>query len=461
MRQEHGPGFAFFLILPLVATVTSLTCSHPAHRASNGASDSQHANQANVSQAELEEIRAAKQRIKRNLPVQQFQWANHLALDSQVVDAWAGAQHLYLETEGHDLWAISRRTGDAVWVYSLKSPLKFPPTLVSNLPSRVSDVERQMREVNEQLSTEQAKFSPDEERLSELQTNLEDLRSQLNSLRENDRIYVIAGTTLHAVDRKLGTQVDQKTLTFAPSAQPFASSNRLVIAGYRRNFVHFFPHDTLNENLDERVRLDSPVEVGMNQTENIYLLPASSGTLYGYSLEEGWVWRKETGGELQARPVVHEGNVILGSRSMELFSLNRFSGNNNWVSYFETPISQEPQVADSSIYVHDEKNRFSAVDASSGEVNWRRENGPNSILFRNNDQVYAKHEDSSTVSVLSQSDGEVLNKGSYKPFAYLLPNPQSPVFLLISDHGLILSARAAKAGVEINTENIERDSGGE
>lgn len=461
MTPVHGKTLAYLLILPLIITITSLNCSHTESSAPDSYQDGKSTEEVNVSQAELEEIRTAKQRMKETLPIKRYEWTNNLGFDKRVVDAWTGAQHIYLETSSHDLWAISRRTGDAVWVYSLTSSLKFPPTLVSNLPSQVRDVEQQMREVQDQLSTERAKITPDEERISELQSNLDSLRSQLDSLRSNDRLYLIAGTTLHAVDRKLGTQEDQISLTFAPSAQPFANKNRLVIPGYGRDFVHFYPHDTLNENLDERVRLDSPIKTRINQTEDLFLLPASSGTLYGYSLDEGWVWRKDTGGELEARPVLHDGNVILGSRGMELFSLNRFSGNSNWVSQFETPISETPHVSDSSIFVHDEKDRFSAVNAESGELKWRHKDGPDAFLFRNGNQVYAKREDTRTVSVMSAEDGDVLNTGSYEPFAYLLPNKQEPVFLLISDHGLILSARAARAGVEITTDNIERTSGAE
>jgi hypothetical protein len=457
MKRGHGYRIAILVVFPLITTFTSLNCSHNGSGTAHSSLDGQRAEQVSVSEAELEEIRRAKQRLKQNLPIKQFEWTNHLSLEKKVVNAWTGAQHLYLETSGHDLWAISRRTGNAVWVYSLNSALRFPPAPVSDLPSRVRDVEQQIMDVKDQLSTERAKINPDEERISEIQTNLQNLRSQLNSLRETDRLYVIAGTTLHAVDRKLGSQVDQKSLTFAPSAQPFATSNRLVIAGYRQNFIHFYPHNTLNENLDERVRLDSPIESGINQAEDLFLLPGSSGTLYGYSLEQGWVWRKETGGELQARPVVYDGNVILASRGMELFSLSRFSGNSNWVSQFETPISQTPQVADSSIYVYDEKDRFSAVDADSGELKWRHKNGPDSLLFRVENQVYAKSDDTSTVIRLSTEDGEVLSKGSYEPFSYLLPNEQEPVFLFVSDHGLIITARVSTAGVEFTTENIERN----
>ncbi len=455
---EHG-DFVQIPFIMFLLTGALLNCSHP--ETNRSISPEKNADRSRVSEEELREIRTAKEAVTNNLPVKQIEWTSHLGFDEEVVNVWSDAQYLYLETEGHDLWAVSRRTGNPVWTYSFSGPLKFPPTTVMGVPEQVLSAEEELREVNNKLSTEKAAINPDQEEIKELQSRQSDLQSRLESIRSRDYLFLIVGPTLHVVNRKYGNQLNRKSLDFAPSAQPFSTGNRLVIPGYTRNFIYFYNTEKgLKEQLDERVRMDSPVVTQLNQVEDLFLIPTQGGTLYGYSLENGWVWRKKTDGEIAARPVSYEGNVILASRGMQLYSLNRFSGNENWTRHLETPISQTPWITGSTIYVRDEKNRFLAVRGDSGETKWRHKSGPRSFLFQNKGQVYAKNSSEQQVYVLSGNDGQVVNTGTYSGFSYLLQNRRRPVFLLVSKHGLIVSARAAEAGVEFTTENIGTSGAG-
>ncbi len=396
---------------------------------------------------EIQELRDIKSYVRKNLPVDEIRWTYKLKQAGPIVQTWLGPQYIYAETKDFHLYAIDRKTGNPEWMFSLHGRIEFRPTFVKGVPSQKIKLRNRIESLESKLDSVRAETGNKQERIRELTSQLDVARNRRQQLINVDRVYLVVGTTLYVLDREFGSQIDRVQLDFSPASQPYANRDRVVIPGYYKNYVHFLDASNFSNQIQERVRMEEPVEIPIRSVKNLYLLATDGGVLYALNQNQEWQWVKETDGPIAAPPAVWKDQVYLASKGMQIYGLSRFTGRNIWTHQLSTPISTTPWISPPNVYVRDEQRRLHAFDLKEGDKKWMRTNGPNSFLFRNKRQVITHNPSEKKVYVLSDESGKTLSTGQYKRFDYIHANSQNPFFLLADRNGNFVSARASTIGI--------------
>ena len=107
---------------------------------------------------------------------------------------------------------------------------------------------------------------------------------------------------------------------------------------------------------------------------NIVYVGAGDGGFHAVDAASGERrWRFDTGAEVDATPVLHEGRVLVGNRGAGLHSLDAATGELKWRLYFwGSWVESTPVVHDDVIYIgSSDLRRVSAIDPADGRVRWR------------------------------------------------------------------------------------------
>ena len=125
-----------------------------------------------------------------------------------------------------------------------------------------------------------------------------------------------------------------------------------------------------------RTTLDLELSAGPGIGENLVVVSAADGDLIALDAATGTeLWRVNIGSESLAQPVVKNNLVIVLTIDNRLQALSSFDGSERWMIEHSTPLltmrgSSTPVIVGSTVVAGFDNGRLSAVNLSSGEVEW-------------------------------------------------------------------------------------------
>lgn len=379
----------------------------------------------------------------QNLPVQDIRW-EYTPSDRDILNIWNGFQAIYVETRHREsgeiqLFSIDRRSGTPNWVFTLRGPLDYAPVQVSGLPQESEQIAGQIEELENESSRLQEQPEPDLDRLQEIRTELDQLEAQQQTLLEEDRLYLVSGTTLTVLERRFGNFLEERSLSFSPSARPAASQDYVAIPSYSQNRVHFLDPESLRSETTYAPR--EAVEAAPAYADNRFLIGSLDDTLHLWSGGE-IPWVIETDGDITIPPAIGENHYFVASEDMKIYGIDSTVGNVDWSYHPESTIRGEMTVSPPHLFARDREEDLHAVHIDSGEGAWVQPN-LHEVIMRSGDRVYAANKKEKSLVALNGSSGEIQDRYSYDAFDFILPaTGQSPsdLFIFATEDGTIMAA---------------------
>ena len=84
------------------------------------------------------------------------------------------------------------------------------------------------------------------------------------------------------------------------------------------------------------------------------------------------VWRVDTGGRIDAKPLLHEGTIYIGSQDDRLYALDPVTGETRWRYEAGASITATAAVHGDSVLVGDLDGWVHAVSRDAGARIWRK-----------------------------------------------------------------------------------------
>lgn len=123
-----------------------------------------------------------------------------------------------------------------------------------------------------------------------------------------------------------------------------------------------------NGKILKKVKVNSGVYSGISVRDSMIYFGDIKGNLYCYSLSGVEIWKKNLKASIKAIPSIDEFNVYLGDLSGNVYSLDRFSGEINWVMSQGGMINNSILVLNEHLIVPDAKGFIYVLKKSNGEV---------------------------------------------------------------------------------------------
>ncbi len=121
------------------------------------------------------------------------------------------------------------------------------------------------------------------------------------------------------------------------------------------------------------------------------------------------MWRIQTGRRIDARPLIHDGTIYIGSQDRYLYALDALTGERRWRYDAGSSIAADAAFANGLVLAADLGGRIHAVSADTGARKWRT--SPSSRIWgrvsTDGSRVFAANEDGKVMAV-SLSDGSPL-----------------------------------------------------
>ena len=202
-----------------------------------------------------------------------------------------------------------------------------------------------------------------------------------------DEVYFTQLDTIFVVDHKYGDLLQKQVLAFPVSTAVAAVEDRYFVGSDDEN-VYAVGKELHAE--EWRHRTDGGLQARPVVAGTSVVVASRDGLVYRVSTIAGWnsetSWSFPTNAEIVADPVVYSQKVLVGSRDYRLYCLSLRDGSPLWSFLAEAPIEQAPVVyshrpgQDIVLCVSVDrgtggraKHTLFAVDLSSGEPLWRRE----------------------------------------------------------------------------------------
>jgi outer membrane protein assembly factor BamB len=102
------------------------------------------------------------------------------------------------------------------------------------------------------------------------------------------------------------------------------------------------------------------------------------GYLYALSPTGTVRWKHHTSGKIQSSPRVHDGTIYVGTRTGDVYAIDRDRGTRSWVYETDGTIYRSsPQIADSKLYIGlgGIVNGVHGLSLENGERQWEFETG--------------------------------------------------------------------------------------
>jgi outer membrane protein assembly factor BamB len=182
-------------------------------------------------------------------------------------------------------------------------------------------------------------------------------------------VYVSNSNRIFALDRKTGRQLWMQDLTDIPSSST-AADERFVMVGLESGKLESFDAKTgkvlwniqSNARVTSRPIIAGKVAVFGSEDNKIYLSRAETPQL---------LWRFATGGPVVAPLATHGVRTLLvPSSDRALYSIDLFTGIDNWTFPTGSPVEQEPLVSDNDVYVVNDEGYLTSVDIGTGKPRW-------------------------------------------------------------------------------------------
>lgn len=161
-----------------------------------------------------------------------------------------------------------------------------------------------------------------------------------------------------------------------------------------------------------RIELGSGIPAAPAVGDDLVVIGLEDGRVVAVNRETGEeVWTAETGGQIRATPTIHGNFVYVASFDKRVYALRLHDGRTAW-SYDAGEVVEAPIAVgtDGRVYAVDKWRYLTALDATTGEVRWRRDIGGTSCepIVREGSVLVAAHD--RMVLRLSAADGKELSR---------------------------------------------------
>lgn len=154
---------------------------------------------------------------------------------------------------------------------------------------------------------------------------------------------------------------------------PMLEKDRIVLAGRDGN-IKSLTLDTGDELTD--INLDVTLSAGIGGDDKLWLLATRDARVLAVNAKDGKVlWSVRVPSEVLARPLLHQGAVIVRTVDGQVLSLDASNGKARWTYQQVLPAltlrgNSEPLLARDTIFVGLDNGRAIALSAKTGEVLW-------------------------------------------------------------------------------------------
>lgn len=302
--------------------------------------------------------------VVSELPIHNKKW-DLVLTDETLVNLYVLDPYVFVETDDRELFAIDSVDGTVKWVFTVGTPLTFPPCL------------------------------------------------------NNEDVFFISNDILFRVDRLGGNLIKKTLLPISPSSPPTASEIFLFTGSWRDARVYCFEIETFDIFQVYRAR-DAIVCAPVVVDTSIYFC-SEDGSVYAFDIGGDSKWKYPTDSAIVCAPVRMGDRLYVGSTDHALYCLDIITGKALWK--FETggPITNQPQVTKDTVYVKSDVMGLWAVDVTTEKERWRLENA-DKVLLVGRKHVYVIAPANRLLQV-SKETGEVVGCFCLKAFHTLAPTP--------------------------------------
>ncbi len=219
-------------------------------------------------------------------------------------------------------------------------------------------------------------------------------------------VFVSNSNSIFALDRKTGRQIWKQELTDIPSSST-AADDTVVMVGLESGKLESFEAKTgkLLWNIQTNARVTShPIIAGKvvafgSEDKKLYLSKVEAPQL---------LWRFATGGPIVA-PLATSGvrTLLVPSSDRALYSIDLFTGIENWTFATGSPVEQEPLVSDNDVYVINDEGFLTSVDIPTGKPRWTISTLGGRLIAVSASKVYLESHDDD-LFVVDRATGKVV-----------------------------------------------------
>lgn len=206
----------------------------------------------------------------------------------------------------------------------------------------------------------------------------------------NGKIYILAMSKLHVLDKKSGKLLFTRILDLMPCSPMYINSH-FIFMGSWDHFLYAL--HTADGRMAWRFRIDGYVQGQPTVLDNVLFFNGTDNRVYainattGYSQES---WGKEgrytTRGQNVSNIIAQNApaRIFFGSSDYNFYSLNRINGDLAWKMESGGEIANKSVLVNDTLYFEsqpiDQDSKFIALDEKDGSVKWAVEKA-NSLFF--------------------------------------------------------------------------------
>ncbi len=260
------------------------------------------------------------------------------------------------------------------------------------------------------------------------------------------------GMKLFAMDRKSGDILWELELNRHPSTSPAIDEARLYIgcidgSVYAYNLLkiqELYNNNLLPQwsNVTQAWRFKS--------SKAIVSPPISNGRVISFASEDRSLYcatcdQRELVFQIEtdrpvSTPLAQKGDSIyFGSGDLNFYNINMNNGRMRWKFVPGTPVKQQPQVIDDSVYITTEHEGMFCVSEATGFLKWTN---PQVTAFvgASEDRLYASDRHGNLL-VLAKQDGVAIEELSLNHFPIRFPNGRTDRMFMCTSTGLVIALR--------------------
>lgn len=195
----------------------------------------------------------------------------------------------------------------------------------------------------------------------------------------NGSLIVPTTTATFVIDRYNGRQLGRFTTSFSTSSGAIAHENLLFVGSSNGRLYSL--NMSMNGSLDPIVVWEvgtggpittAPLFAGWNQI----VFASQSGRIFSCNAsDKAYRWSFDTGGVILGDPVADDTGAYVASQSRSLYKVDINDGQPLWRVRFPRPLHDGPVVTSGTVYQFCQRDGLSALDAGSGQLKWKHENG--------------------------------------------------------------------------------------
>lgn len=224
----------------------------------------------------------------------------------------------------------------------------------------------------------------------------------------NGKIYILAMSKLHVLDKKSGKLLFTRPLDLTPCS-PMYINPHFIFVGSWDHFLYAL--HTADGRMAWRFRIDGYVQGKPTVFDNVLFFNGTDNRVYainattGYSQESwGKAGRYTTRGQNVSNVIVQNApaRIFFGSSDYNFYSLNRINGDLAWKMESGGDIATQSVLANNTLYFASqpiEQNvQFFAISEADGSTKWTVENA-NNLFFMGKKYTWLSGEDHNIFAV--------------------------------------------------------------